>query len=1062
MAKTLEWRGDAQGVAQVDIVTFTEIEQGDTYTVTINRKDVVVTMATTTANPTQQDLLDSLVGQLVGAIGQFDHAYYAEFREVSASAQYDDATGLIITGLRLTGLRSGKPFTLAIVAGDAGNLDVQVVEVVEGDAGQNETQRIIIPGVATGGTFTITFDGQTTAGAIAYNATAATVESGLESLSNITAGDVVVSGAAGGPWDVEFKATYALTDVALMTCDGANLTKDAAGYTVNVLRIANGTAPVQQQQEVTPSDLPSGGTFTLTFQGQTTAAIQHDATGPDVVTALEALSNIAAGEVSVTKLGSANFIVAFGGQWAGLDVELMTATSSLTPGSLTVTTIADGSPGNNNIHQWTEPLGAYRFQVAHPFTEEVAYTEYMNPLTTNFSPAFSSIPWLTSGDFIISVHSTVAGRRTMRIEWRGQFAGWDVGFYAATGISSTAVTTVQNADRLATNEVQMVQVWADGGTFTLTFNGQTTAALDYDYTAAEVQTQLRLLSTIGSDGCVVSGNPAGPWTVTFSGALAGQNINQMTGSGASLTGLTLQVAKVVVALPGVNDVQEVSIFGNPKGGTFTLTGVGGTTGNIAYNATALAVETALELLTYTDVEVTGADGGPWLLTFKGDKLHTYVPLHTGNSALLSGVDVSVDVVDAAVAAVDEQQSVTLLGSPTGGTFTLTYDSQETGNIAYNASAVSVQSALELLSNIAPGDVLVTGVAGGPWTVLFAGTLAATDVDEMTGDPANLTATGTQTAALANSVAPTGPNHFDEAENWHNPAAPGTASAPADGDSLYYRDSNVSCLWGLETNSGDTFAAVHVEASYTGAIGLAVRNDDYFEYRPTALACGITSLIVGEGEGPGSALLRFDLESVVAAVEVYRTGSSTTDLPSMIIKGGAATSTLSVYRGDVGVAVERSADTATIETLIIGYVESQDRDASVWLGDGVGTVALIDKSGGQLRVDDSIITSLIQTGGETVIAGNEVVTSAKIYSGELYCEGSNTFTSLLVGSDAVADFSRVQRSRTVTDCTVYSGATIQDSHSTVTWTNGISYDRCGFPDTSIDIGVHKDITITDGA
>lgn len=50
----------------------------------------------------------------------------------------------------------------------------------------------------------------------------------------------------------------------------------------------------------------------------------------------------------------------------------------------------------------------------------------------------------------------------------------------------------------------------------------------------------------------------------------------------------------------------------------------------------------------------------------------------------------------------------------GGTFTMTFDGQTTGNIAYNASASTVQAALEGLSNISPGDV---SVSNGDWTAL---------------------------------------------------------------------------------------------------------------------------------------------------------------------------------------------------------------------------------------------------------------------------------------------------------------------------------------------------------
>ncbi len=66
------------------------------------------------------------------------------------------------------------------------------------------------------------------------------------------------------------------------------------------------------------------------------------------------------------------------------------------------------------------------------------------------------------------------------------------------------------------------------------------------------------------------------------------------------------------------EVQTVTITGGPTGGSFTLTVEGATTGAIAYNATAAAVQAALEALSSVqpgDITVSGADGGPYTLTF---------------------------------------------------------------------------------------------------------------------------------------------------------------------------------------------------------------------------------------------------------------------------------------------------------------------------------------------------------------------------------------------------------------------------------------------------------------
>lgn len=48
------------------------------------------------------------------------------------------------------------------------------------------------------------------------------------------------------------------------------------------------------------------------------------------------------------------------------------------------------------------------------------------------------------------------------------------------------------------------------------------------------------------------------------------------------------------------------------------------------------------------------------------------------------------------------------GKPTGGTFTITYDSDTTDAIPYNATAGAVQSAVEKLGKVGPGNAVVTG------------------------------------------------------------------------------------------------------------------------------------------------------------------------------------------------------------------------------------------------------------------------------------------------------------------------------------------------------------------
>jgi hypothetical protein len=87
---------------------------------------------------------------------------------------------------------------------------------------------------------------------------------------------------------------------------------------------------------------------------------------------------------------------------------------------------------------------------------------------------------------------------------------------------------------------------------------------------------------------------------------------------------------------------------------------------------------------------------------------------------------------------NELQQVDITGSPTGGTYTLTYAGQTTADIPYNASANQVQGYLNDLSNIRVGDVTVAGGAAEPYTVRFQGSLKATNVGQMTADATDLT------------------------------------------------------------------------------------------------------------------------------------------------------------------------------------------------------------------------------------------------------------------------------------------------------------------------------------
>lgn len=204
-----------------------------------------------------------------------------------------------------------------------------------------------------------------------------------------------------------------------------------------------------------------------------------------------------------------------------------------------------------------------------------------------------------------------------------------------------------------------------------------------------------------------------PITVTYSGQTTAPFANTATPAQvqAALEALSnINVGDIYVYGVMRNEKQTISVTGGATAGYFLLTFNGETTVPISRNASASTIQAVLQALGTVGSDgcsVTGPTGGPWIVEFTGTLAGVDVPLMTSVPR-------------------NETQVVTITGTATAGQFQLTYSGQTTADIAYNSSAATVQAALEALSNLAPGDIVVTGNAGGPYTIAFAGTKAASD------------------------------------------------------------------------------------------------------------------------------------------------------------------------------------------------------------------------------------------------------------------------------------------------------------------------------------------------
>lgn len=189
-----------------------------------------------------------------------------------------------------------------------------------------------------------------------------------------------------------------------------------------------------------------------------------------------------------------------------------------------------------------------------------------------------------------------------------------------------------------------------------------------------------------------------------------------------------------VALSAVNEVQRLTSF---LDGARDLTFSGQTAAGVAEDATAGAVQSALEALSNIapgDVVVTGGPLGtaPVNIEFTATYAETDVPTIT-----VSGSNTD---------PVNEVQS--LQSDRTGGSFVLSFGGDDTASIPFNPAASQVKAALEALPSIGTGNVECTGgpLPGTAILIEFVGDLAGADqatigvTDSGTGGSAGVTVT----------------------------------------------------------------------------------------------------------------------------------------------------------------------------------------------------------------------------------------------------------------------------------------------------------------------------------
>lgn len=222
---------------------------------------------------------------------------------------------------------------------------------------------------------------------------------------------------------------------------------------------------------------------------------------------------------------------------------------------------------------WTLP--DYSFEDPDLATRRVRLPGLIGGLRTEEVQCFNLDGRLSGGSFKLKFGSS----------WTGNIS-WNASTGAVKGaleaLAAIAYDDVEVTRGKSTNEVQIIEVdgGPTGGTFTLSFAGQTTLPIPFNATSLDIYGKLQALSSLG-------------------------------------------VFEVGVKSKVSNEVQVVKLAGEPTEGTFTLTFDGETTEPIPWNANALQVQLALSGLSkigLLDISVTQEwfkPYAPWVVHFNG-------------------------------------------------------------------------------------------------------------------------------------------------------------------------------------------------------------------------------------------------------------------------------------------------------------------------------------------------------------------------------------------------------------------------------------------------------------
>ncbi len=434
---------------------------------------------------------------------------WSEFRKVIAAAAGDDVL--------LTARTAGEPFFVLVLVGG----------VSQGSgSGTNEVQTIIPVNDPSGGTWNAAWGGDDAD--IDWDATTGEVQTALEGLSSLEAGDVTVTGATGGPWIVTFAGRFAGQSVAPIVVDGANLTGgNAASIIRTVQNYATGSGGTDEQDAV------DAGNVRLTDEGSAflqdgISVGRHEG---DLDFWEHGLIRFPLAVDRGEDISTAEMELVFGGfVGSGSDVDF----------AMRIEAADDPAFPADGYEALERPLETASVAVTIPATQIPGSTVTISGLAALVQAIVDRPDW-ESGNHV-QFHLRATGAANTR-------AVFAFDQYTLPPLLSVAFSG-------ATREIQGIALSGGprSGTVAITLDGDTTANLENDSTAAAVQAELEALTSVGSGNVSCTG---GPWPAEiicgFDTSLG--NLPQMTATDTLVNG-DVSASTTTQGGPSVEVIEE--------------------------------------------------------------------------------------------------------------------------------------------------------------------------------------------------------------------------------------------------------------------------------------------------------------------------------------------------------------------------------------------------------------------------------------------------------------------------------------------------------------------------